>query len=219
MKKELYEYVYPPKKLMGQQVTNGKRRAIFKKEDLIGYISVGFIFLAFSIPMALSLTWQWLIIFTMYIVTLIICKIDKDSYSGFLLLVGASMTYLGIVLSYLIVVESFKRFRFSATIPLIILSAVCILCYETIVSLNILTKRYSARNNSQKSYPAIYTTVGTFLGGIIGGLIARKVSQHIANSFWSIWLALIACALLFVTAFSFFQKYILCKILKKDSSK
>ncbi len=82
------------------------------------------------------------------------------------------------------------------------------------VIINVLYKKYSAKNNNLKSYPARDSALGIFAGSWIGWLIAKKITPIIEKSLWSVWILWIGMALLFVLAISFLQKYVLYKILK-----
>ena len=113
----------------------------------------------------------------------------------------------------------FYIMNFSLNIGLIgkcFLASFIITSLEFIVGyfVNIVFKRYTARV-TKKSYPMIYTSIGTFCGTVLGSLIARRVSPYLKESIWSVWLALIACSLLFAISFSFLQKYVLYKVFYK----
>ena len=217
MKNEFYEYVCPSKRITKNQVESSKGTS--KKEDLIGYIATAFVLLVFSLPMAISRVWLWSIVLVLYIVFLLVCKMDKDPYSKTMLFFGSTTLYLYVVISYLIITESYKRFQISSIILLLILMIFCVIFYEILVFVNICLKRYTARMRNKKNHPMIYTTIGTFCGSIIGSLIARRISPHLEHSRWSVWLVLIACSLLFTISLSLFQKYILYKILYKSINK
>lgn len=216
MKEELYAYAYPylKKNMIKHQVVFNK-----KKNDLWGYVSISFFLLVFSLPMAITKIWLWSIVFVVYVSTLIFNKRDTDSYSKILLYAASSLAYLGIVVSYLIVNASMARFQYSCMKQLILLTVFCIAFYDIGVFINILLKKYTKRLYGQNTYPAIYISIEVFIGGIIGTFISRKLSTHIVDSLWSVWLVVIGCALLFMTAFSLFQKYTLYKILGKKFDK
>lgn len=216
MKSEFYEYACPSKRITKKQIGAGKR--CIKKEDLIGYSAIFFVLFVFSLPMALSRIWLWGMVLVAYIVLLVICKVDKDPYSKTLFFFGSTILYLCIVLSYLIVTEAYKKFQISFLFSYFVLTIFCVVFYEILVFVNILFKRYTARINNKKTFPAIYTTIGTFCGGTLGSLVAYKISPHLENSFWSVWLVLISCSLLFTISLSLFQKYILYKALYKKIS-
>lgn len=218
MKNEFYEYIFPSNRVKkeGNETTKDKTT---KKDDLIGYCATFFVLLVFSLPMAISQTFIWSLTLLGYIVLLIMSKFDRDPYSKTLVFFGGTALYLCVVLSYLIITESFKRFQTSFIPSLLILAIICTITYEIILFINILLKRYSAKLKHKNKHPAIYTAVGTFCGGIIGSVIARKISPHLANSHLSVWLVLIACSLLFSISISFLQKYVLYKVLYKDMCK
>lgn len=207
MKNEIFEYVCPSKRITKNQVSSNK----LKKDDIIGYLSTFFILLVFSLPMAISKISLWSIVFISYLILLVICKVDKDPYSKTMLFFGSTTVYLGIVLSYLIITESYKRFQISSLPTLLILTMFSTIFYEILVCVNVALKRYTARI-IKKSHPTIYTTIGTFCGAMIGSLIARRVSPYLKDSLWSVWLVLIACSLLFSVSLSFFQRFILYKV-------
>lgn len=217
MKNEFYEYICPSKRITQKAIQTNTNTS--KKEDLMGYIATFFILLVFSLPMAISQVWLWSMVIVGYIILLLICKLDKDPYSKTILFFGSTTLYLCVVLSYLIITESYKKFQISSFFTLFILTIFCVAFYEILILANILLKRYTARMTNKKSYPTIYTSIGTFCGGIIGYLIARRISPYLEKSLWSIWLILIACSLLFTISLSFFQKYILYKILYKSINK
>ena len=207
MKNEIFEYVCPSKRITKSQVSSNK----LNKDDIIGYLSTFFILLVFSLPMAISKISLWSIVLISYLILLVICKFDKDPYSKTMLFFGSTTVYLGIVLSYLIITESYKRFQISSLPTLLILTMFSVIFYEILVCVNIVLKRYTARI-TKKSHPTIYTTIGTFCGAMIGSLIARRVSPYLKDSLWSVWLVLFACSLLFSVSLSFFQRFILYKV-------
>ena len=217
MKNEIYEYSCPSKRITTKKLETDKTTT--PKDDLVGYISIFFILFVFSLPMLLTRIWFWSIVFVTYIILLFFSRVDKDPYSKTMLFFGSTTLYLCVVLSYLVITESFKRFQVSSLPSLLILSAFCVVFYEIIVLINIVFKRYTARAKNEKISPAIYTTVGVSCGGIIGALVSRQISPHLEKSLWSVWLGLITCSLLFSVSFLFFQKYILYKVIrkKKDS--
>lgn len=217
MKNEFYEYACPLKRITRKQIETNTSNS--KKADLIGYSATFFILLIFSLPLAISRVCLWSMILVVYIASLLICKADKDPYSKTILFFGSTMLYLYVVLSYLIITEAYKRFQISSLPYLFILTVFCVVFYEILVLANILLKRYTARIIKGKNYPSIYTTIGTFCGSVIGSLVARRISPHLANSLWSVWLVLMACSLLFTISLSFFQKYILYKVLHKTINK
>lgn len=212
MKNEFFEYVFPSKRITKNQVDSNRKRV--KREDFIGYIATFFILLVFSLPMAISKTSLWSIVLVSYFIFLFLCKVDKDPYSKTILFFGSTTLYFGIVLSYLIIIESHKRFHFSYLPTLLVLTVFSVIFYEIFVCANVIFKRYTARA-TKKSHPTIYTTIGTLGGTVIGSLKSRYVSPHLKESILSVWLVLIACSLLFVISFSFIQKYILYKALYK----
>ncbi len=212
MKKEFFEYVCPSKRITKNQVDSNKNK--IKKDDIIGYFATFFILFVFSLPMAISKIGLWSIVLILYFILLVVCKVDKDPYSKTMLFFGSTTLYLGIVLSYLIITESYKRFHVSSLLTLLVLTIFTVIFYEILVCVNVILKRYTARL-TQKSHPTIYTTIGTLGGTIIGSLIARYVSPYLKESIWSVWLVLIACSLLFTVSLSFLQKCILYKVLYK----
>ena len=215
MRNEFFEYVCPSKRIAKNQVASNKKKS--KKDDIIGYTATFFILFVFSLPMAISQTVLWSIVLISYFTFLFLCKIDKDPYSKTMLFFGSTTLYLGVVLSYLIITQSYKRFHISSLLTLLILTIFAVVFYEVLVCVNIILKRYTARL-TKKSHPTIYTTISTFCGAVLGSLIARYISPHLKESVWSVWLVLIACSLLFTASFSFFQKYILYKVLYKKIS-
>ena len=212
MKNEFFEYVCPAKRITKNQIDSNKSKT--KKDDIIGFFATFFILFVFSLPMAISKIGLFSIVLISYFILLVACKIDKDPYSKTMLFFGSTTLYLGIVLSYLIITESYKRFHVSSLLTLLVLTIFAVIFYEILVCVNIVFKRYTPRL-TKKSYPMIYTTIGTFCGAIIGSLIARCVSPYLEESLWSVWLVLIACSLLFTVSFSLFQKCILYKIFYK----
>ena len=212
MKNDFFEYVCPSKRIAKNQVDSNKNKS--KKDDIIGYFATFFILFVFSLPMAISQTSLWSIVLISYLILLFVCKVDKDPYSKTMLFFGSTTLYLGVVLSYLIITESYKRFHVSSLLTLLVLTIFAVIFYEILVCVNVILKRYTARL-TKKSHTMIYTTVGTFCGAMIGSLIARYVSPHLKESLWSVWLVLIACSLLFTVSLSFFQRCILYKVFYK----
>ncbi len=210
MKNDFFEYVCPSKRITKNPDDSSKMR----RDDVIGYFSILFILLVFSLPMAISQTGLWSVVLISYLVLLAVCKVDKDPYSKTMLFFGSTTLYLGIVLSYLIITESYKRFHVSSLPTLLVLTIFSVIFYEILVFINIILKRYTSRL-TKKSHPTIYTTVGTFCGAVIGSLISRHVSPHLKESRWSVWLVLIACSLLFAVSLSLFQRCILYKVFYK----
>lgn len=204
---EIYEYACPQKR--ATQKTSKKEHS-----DIVGYISIFIVVFMFSLPMAIAKTLVWCAIFGIYVIVLVFNRFDKDPYSNFLLFIGLTLAYFGTVLSYLIVDGSYKRFQYLSIVPLITLTIICIICYDIFVLINMVLKRYTAKNYNKKSYPALYTSLGTFMGGMFGCFVAQELSPQIENSLWSVWIGLLTCALSFAIAFSFFQKYVLYKLLK-----
>lgn len=212
MKNDFFEYVCPSKRITKNQVDSNKNK--LKKDDIIGYAATFFILLVFSLPMAISKIGLWSIVLISYFILLVVCKVDKDPYSKAMLFFGSTTLYLGIVLSYLIITESYKRFHSSPFLTLLVLTIFAVIFYEIFVCINVVLKRYTARL-VKKSHPTIYTTISTFCGTIIGSLIARHLSPYLKESLWSVWLVLIACSLLFTLSLSFFQRCILYKVFYK----
>lgn len=216
MKDELYEYACPQKRMTPQRAAVEQRHPHAKINDWIGYISLLLVLLLFSLPMAISKTLSWSVVFGVYVVLVVSNKIkDKDPYSSFLLFFGVTVAYLGIMGSYLIITGAYDRFQYSCLGLLVVSSVIFVVCYECSVLLNMLLKKYTARIQNSKKHPAINTATGTFIGGVLGSLIAKRLSPLIATSLWSVWIVLIGCALLFAVAFAFLQKYVLYRILKR----
>ena len=218
MTDEWYEYACPQKRMTAQRAAAEQKHPHAKGHDIIGYVSLLFILLVFSLPMAISKTLSWCIVFIVYVVLVVLNKIkDKDPYSSFLLFLGATLAYLGIVVSDLIVTGAYERFQYSCLGLLIISSVAFVICYECSVLVNMLFKKYTKRLQSNKSHPAINTAIGTFIGGCLGSLLAKRFSPLIATSLWSVWIVVVGCALLFATAFALLQKYILFKLLVRHN--
>ena len=211
MKNEFYEYVCPSMRMTREKAEANKTSSI--KETLIMNLALFSILIIFSLPMALTRFWLWSIISAICVVLFIISKIDKDPYSNTLCFLGSITLYLSVALSYLIITESYKRFQISALPPLLILTAICVLAYETTVFFNILFKRYTRKTISKNNAPTIYTSIGVSGGVVIGFLIARLMSPYLIKSLWSVWLVLIGCALLFTVSVFCFQRIILYKAL------
>ncbi len=210
LKSELLEYAYPKKRIEATQ----KQYKTSKTADIFGYLGLAFVLVLCSLPMLFNNLWLWSIVFALYLTAVIICIICKDKHEKNMLIFGSTLAYFGITFSFFIANEAFKRFQISVTAPLLILSAFCVLCYEIMVIINVLYKKYSAKNNNLKSYPARASALGISAGSLIGWLIAKKITPAIEKSLWSVWILWIGMAFLFVLAISFLQKYVLYKILK-----
>jgi len=215
MKDELYEYACPQKRMTAERLQAEKGNRKPQTIDRIGYVSALFVLGVFSLPMALDNTLLWGMVLTVYLAVMIVNKVmDKDPYSGFLLSFGATSAYLGVVVSYLIIDGAYDRFEYSCLGLLVAMTAVLVACYECTVLLNMYLKRYTARLRNNKNHSAVLTAIGTVAGGVLGRILAKVISPWISGSLWSVWLVVLGCALLYMLAFSFFQKYLLYRILK-----
>ena len=213
MKNEIYEYACPKRRMTAKQAELNKKD---KSDGLLGYLFLLPLLVIFSLPMALEETLLWCMILGVYLVVFILNKItDKDPYSNMLMSFGATIAYFGVVISWVIVSETYKRFDYSCLSSVIIMSVIGVAFYEGSVLFNILTKKYTARNQNNKIYPAVNTTVGTSVGFTLGSLIVRKIAPQIAESFLSVCIGVIICSLTYTVAFAFLQKYLLYKLFKK----
>lgn len=209
MKDEFYEYICPRKRVLNRD------SAINKKADIIGKISIVFILVTFSLPMAMNIPIFWGIISGVFVAILIFNKFDKDPFSSFLLDLSTTIGYFGIILVFLPLNTLDRNTQFLALKALIVLSVFGITCFELLFFVNMLLKKYTARNNpNRKILPSMYTTIGTFLGCGLGSFLARRLLSRLSTD-TALWIVLIVGALLFAFAFSFFQKYILYKALSK----
>ena len=162
------------------------------------------------------MTLNWLAVFAVYLLILLLWRKDKDPYSFFLFL-GSTMFYLGIVISYLVISVASEKFQVSVLVPLIILSTTCIVCFESVVCLNILFGKYTARyKKGKKHHSNSKTTLGIIIGTIVGAILVKITRPAIADSHLLIWIGLIGCALLYLLAFAFLQRYLLYKIFKNE---
>ena len=219
MKNELYEYACPQKRMTAERFEAEKKKQNTQTNDRIGYISIFCGLGVFSLPMALDNTLLWVTILAVYLTILIVNMIkDKDPYPRFLLSYGATLVYLGIIISYLIIDGAYDRFGYSCWGSLIGMTVILVVCYECSVLLNMLLKQYTARAHSKKSHPAMHTAIGTAVGCMIGSFLAKVISPQITTSLWSVWLVVLGCGVLYMLAFSFLQKYLLYKILKKHQN-
>ncbi len=210
LKEELFEYAYPKKRIKAAK----EQYKTSKAQDIFGYIGSSLVLVLLSLPIALGKTWLWCIIAAVYVSALIACKISKDKHANNMLLYGATIAYFCVILSYFISTEALERFQASTILPLLIISIFCILGYEIFFAINIIFRRYSAKNNNIKKYPARYSTIGISIGTLIGTLTAKKISPIIETSLWSVWLIWIGIALLWVLSLSFLQKYVLYIMLR-----
>ncbi|MBQ9777681.1 MAG: hypothetical protein IJW22_02030, partial [Clostridia bacterium] len=212
IKEELYEYIRPSKRLRTKS-----KRANAIKSDLIMYAMIMVVLVIYSLPLFLEKTLLGCLLFGAYIVALILNLMDKDPYTSLFFYLGVTLLEFAIVISYMVVGSSVERFELRATFPLILFTVILILFYEFFVLYNILSRRYTAKNE-KKSYPAGYTALGTLTGGLIASRLVSRFSPLLADSVWTIWIGLFTCALCFSGAFICFQKYLLYRFTKEKNT-
>ena len=198
MKQEWYEYAVSIKKRVGDKI-NG-----------IPILAVAPILVVFSIPLMMHNIWAWLIIMASYCVVSIVNHLGKDPYAKFLLDVGSSLGVLGaMILSLIFAInadESYLAFIFTLF---------AFIFYEIVVLVKIGERKYSSCVIKKSSKGIWLGTSGVLTGSALGRFLLSRDN----NTLFFALLAAVACAVVFVFAISFWQRYIIYKIANSKISK
>lgn len=203
MKNEFYEYACPRNRI----TDNNKSERTSKKDNYVLIVCSLTILLPMSLPMIIKNTLIWGIIALFSVLVLLFNRKDKDPYSHFILLVGLGFVYFSVVTTYALVGTANISNAWSTVF---ILSAIGVLFYEISVLINVMMKKYTRRGLTTYIAPVTISSLPILASYILGRLFSRTFREYP----WMDYIMALACALVFVIAFSFLQKYILYKIFR-----
>ena len=158
----------------------------------------------FLIPILILKLWIGVIILSSYIVLCLGVKTENDKYNKALLNYGLFMLFLGIESSILVLMQ-YKIIK-----SLIMTVFILVVFYEIIFSLKIKLKIYSQKVKSKMAWVNIISLI---CGGI-GVWCGRFISDIVQDTNLKLSMVVIFCSFLFVGAITFFQKFLVYKIIK-----
>ena len=188
MKQELYLYAIS---LKNKNLAN------------ISIVCTWFLLLVFLIPLLLANTVLGLIILFSYFILYFLSKKEKERYDRDLVSVGLFLLFLGIEFFAL------TQIQYRVITPFIVILLSSLVIYEIAFFIKVKKKRYSNKTRNKSPWGYILSILFGGLGGVRAGRLMAR-SEH---TDLTLWIAILCCSLLIVYSFTFFQKYIIHKII------
>jgi len=191
MKTELYHYAMS---------LNSKELSETKTPNLCIWILLS----VFLIPILISNIWIGLITASSYIVLCLCVKRENDKYGKELLNSGLFMLFLGIEGTFLLIIQ-YKIIKL-----LMVTIFILLVVYEIIFAFKIKLKSYSQKDKSKRTWINVLSLICGGTGVWFGKMLANIPES---NEF-KLWIAIISCSVVIVGSVSFFQKYLIYKVVK-----
>lgn len=157
----------------------------------------------FIVPLLLTNIILGLLLTCAFVLLCIVIKKETDMYSRELLRIAIYFIFLGIEFSTL------TGIQYNITFPLILAITVSLIAYEIIFLINVRRKTYSTSNLKKTNWMNIIPLILGGTGIWFGKLIAKSDNIDI-----KLFVVVLICSSIIMYSFTFFQKFILYKIIK-----
>lgn len=158
----------------------------------------------FLLPTILVKIWMGIGIFCVYLILYFCTRKEADKHIYALTNFWLFVLFLGIDFSALLMIE------YNVFYTLLITVLVLIVSYEILWLINLHRKAYSRKAKPNKILTSVMTPICGFVGVLLGKAIAK-----FENKDFVVWVAIIISAILIVGAITFFQKYLIYKVVEK----
>ncbi len=157
----------------------------------------------FLVPILLLNVWIGTIILFVYATAFLMIKREKETYMKGLLKFGSFLMLLGFEFFYLILIQ------FKISFLLLIEIIIFWVSYEIIFMFKLKLEMFSKKNNSTRRKESILYFI---FGGT--GVWCGIMLSNLTDTPFKLFLTCLLCSILIVGGISYFQKYIICRIIK-----